>query len=294
MFPPTTAPAQGLQSAEEVLHFASTSLGAIDQSVDLSLARSPHRIRLLATRSGNHVIAKWFDDSTSYFRSLDAMNHHTIPLGTQAPRLIAHDDRLKALLMTHLPGEVAGDDTARDPVTHFQVGTLLRQFHESSTPNPSAQATTDLASGLSLLTEELEDDLGQVLVAELRELGMQLLDLGPQPLQPVHGGIRPEHWMVDENYGVQLFSFSTSQYDPWIKDTLDLERQYWRYQPELKSAFFAGYDRAPSDSDELLLRGFLAQSALTSWAEVMRRSSTKKSRQLAWAEVEHTTGCTLF
>ena len=291
---PTSAPSRGLQSTEEVLDFASRAVGAIDESSDVSITGSAHKVHVLATRTGEKFIAKWFQDTASYFRSLDALNHHTIALGPQAPRLIAHDDGLKALLMTLLPGAVASEQASRDPVTHLQIGSLLRQFHESSSANPSTQVSEQLAASLSHLTEQVEQHLGPSTVAELRELGMELLDMGPIPLQPVHGALRPEHWMVDNGYGVQIFSFSASEYNPWVLDTLELEKNYWRYQPELRSAFFAGYDRDTTPADQLLLRGFLVESALSGWIEVSRRSATKKTRERAWSTVEHATGSTLF
>ena len=291
---PTNAPSRGLQSTEEVLNFASKAVGAIEQSSDVSVSRSPHRVHVLATRSGEKFVAKWFDDSTSYFRSLDALNNHTIPLGSQAPRLIANEDALKALLMTFLPGAVVGEQASRDPVTHLQVGTLLRQFHESSSANPSTQVTRQLATSLSHLAEQVEQDLGPSTVGEVRELGMQLLDLGPTLLRPVHGALRPEHWMVDDDYGVQIFSYSATEYNPWVLDTLELETNYWRYQPELRSAFFTGYGLDPEPADQLILKGFLVESALKGWVEACEPSATKKKRQHAWSALEHTTGSTLF
>lgn len=289
-----SAPARGLQSTEEVLDFASRAVGAIDQSLDVSITGSPHKVHTLVTRSGERFVAKWAQDSASYFRSLYALSHHTIPLGLQAPRLIAHDDGLKALLMTFLPGAVAGEDASHDPVNHLQIGNVLRQFHESSAANPSTQVSEQLAASLSHLTEQVEKELGASTISELRELGMQLLDMGPIPLQPVHGAPRPEHWMVDDNYGVQIFSFSATEYNPWVLDTLELEKSYWRYHPELRSAFFAGYDRGPSPTDQLLLKGFLVESALRGWAEVSKHSASKRTRQQAWSALEHATGSTLF
>lgn len=294
MHSPLITSTRGLQSTEEVLDFASRAVGSIDQSWDVSLTGSPHKVHVLATRPGEKFVAKWFQDSASYFRSLDALSNHTIPLGPQAPRLIAHDDGLKALLMTFLPGAVAGEHASRDPVTHLQIGTVLRQFHESSGANPSTQVSEQLAASLANLTEQVEKELGASTVSEIRELGMELLDMGPILLQPVHGALRPEHWMVDDNYGIQIFSFSATEYNPWVLDTLELEKNYWRYQPELRSAFFTGYDRDPSPTDQLLLKGFLVESALRAWAQVSEHSVSKKTRQRAWSAVEYATGSTLF
>ena len=290
----TQTPRKGLQSEAEVLDFAGRSVGAIDSHTDLSRTGSPHRVSLLTTRSGDQLIAKWFADSPSYFHTYDALGHYTRPLGTSAPRLIDHQDGLKAILMTLLPGAIADADQARDPVVHFRVGQLMRQFHESAPSTTSAQFTKDLATELAGLIDRTEEDLGLLGTAELRALGMDVLDLGPLTLQPVHGGLRPEHWIVDDNYGTQLLSFSDSEYDPWIVDTVFLERDYWGYSPELRQAFFSGYDKQPSEADLIILRARQATMALRDWLQVAQGSAPKKTKGVAWSRVEQALGATLF
>lgn len=290
----TQSPRKGLQSEAEVLDFAGRSVGAIDVNTDISRPGSTHRVSLLTTRAGDQLVAKWFADSSSYFHTFDALSHYTKPLGTSAPKLIDQHDGLKVILMTALLGKVPDTDQARDPVVHFHIGQLMRQFHESAPTTTSTQVAKDLATELSRLIDQTEDGLGVGGTAELRALGMDVLDLGALTLHPVHGGLRPEHWMCDGNYGTQLFSFSASEYDPWIVDTVFLERDYWAYAPELRRAFFSGYDAAPSEADLTILRARQSAQALSTWVRLTRGSSTKKSRSIAWSHVEQALGGTLF
>ena len=277
-----------------MLDFAGRSVGAIESHTDISLPGSKHRVSVLTTRTGDRLVAKWFHDSPSYFHSFDALSHHTGPLGNGAPRLIDHHDGLKAILMTLLPGAVASADEARDPVIHFRVGQLMREFHESAPATRSVERGKDLAAELSGLIDQTEGDLGDIATADLRALGMQILDIGPLRLQPLHGALRPEHWLIDENYGTQLISFSASEYDPWIVDTAYLERDYWGYSPELRAAFFAGYDQTPTEEDLITLRVHSAISALRAWVQAKGHSGSKKTRALLWSRVEQALGATLF
>lgn len=284
----------GLQSEAEVLDFAGRSVGPIDQHTDISREGSPHRVALLTTRSGERLIAKWFADSPSYFRTFDALGVYAVPLGSAAPRLIDQHDGLRAILMTALPGRAVSTDQALDPVVHYRAGQLLRQFHESAPANRSIDVLPELASALSLAIDRAEHDLGPVVTAEARDLGMRVLDVGEVSLQPRHGSCRPEHWLSDPDYGLQFISFSLSEYDPWIIDTFDLERNLWRYSSELRGAFLSGYDRHPSEADTIILRAYSARRALEWWLKVSTKSSTKKARKDAWAEVEAVLGSTLF
>ncbi|MEX2441406.1 MAG: hypothetical protein WD400_02035 [Pontimonas sp.] len=294
----TRVPRKGLQSEAEVLDFAEGSVGLIESHEDISRPGSPHRVSKLRTRAGDDLIAKWCADAPSYFKIFDALGHYAKPLGTSAPRLIDHHDGLKAILMTTLPGAPADALQAQDPVMHYRVGQIIRRFHESAPATHSRDITTQLASTLSRLVDQSEHDLGPLGTAELRTLGMQLLDLGELSLQPLHGYLSPEHWMIDTDYGVQLMSFSKSEYDPWIMDTAVLERDYWAYSPELKSAFFSGYDKTPSEQDGVLLRAKQAMDALTAWVQLgtgrHAKKASRKDRILAWSRVEQATGATLF
>lgn len=294
MRPTTEHPRKGLQTEAEILDFAGRSVGPIEANEDISRLGSTHRVSLLHTRSGDVLVAKWFADSRSYYRSFDAFTHHTAALGTSAPRLIDHHDGLKAMLITRLPGERANREQSHDPVTHFHVGQLLRRFHESASATRSVDRGKDLAGELSRLVDLAEDDLGLVVSTELRALGMDVLDIGTLTLQPLHGSLTPEHWIVDSDYGTQLISFSASEYDPWIFDVAALERGYWTYSPELRSAFYSGYDRQPGDEDAVLLRAELAISALTQWVTSRDTAISKKARGALWSQVEQVTGGTLF
>lgn len=279
------APRLGLQSEAEVLDWAQKSLGPLERLDEVTSVASPHRVVTLSTRNGDTVVAKWFHDSTAFFRTLDALTDHAVALGSAAPRLIDHHEGLKALVISAVPGIPVTGGQALDPTIHFQVGVLLRQFHESAPSTQSTDVAKTWAARLSELADRAEQTLGEALVSEARSLAMQLLDLGPVTLSPIHGSNTPEHWLHDPDRGLHLIGFSQSEYDPWIVDTLLLERHYWRYSPDLRQAFFTGYERQPDGTDLLLLKAkelidVLEQQATTARSRTSKADALRNQRDL--------------
>ena len=294
MAPLIDQPRVGLASESEVMDWAHRVLGPLDVTDDLTGVDSPHRVTLAMTRAGDPVIVKWFHDAPSFFKTVDALNNYSPALGSGAPRLIDHSESLRALSMTALAGSPLRSDEALDPTIHFQLGVLLRQFHESAPANRSNEVAKSWATELSRLVDELEDLIGDVLAAESRSLALRLLDHESLVLSPVHGSIRPEHVLRDPDRGIQVVGFSSTEYDPWIVDVAELERDYWTYSPELRSAFFTGYDRHPDDTDLILLRASQLLDALRAWKEASSKRTPKAELNRHKRDLDGALGGTLF
>ncbi|MEK9577766.1 MAG: phosphotransferase [Aquiluna sp.] len=284
----------GLHSEAEVLDWAHRSLGPLDVIDDVSSPHSTQRVLHCETRSNDAVIVKWFVDSPCFFNSLDTLTNYSVALGGSAPRLIDQNETLRALVMTHVPGHSANKDQSLDPTIHFTLGTLLRQFHDSAPTNRSTEIAAQLASTLSTHIDSAEALIGETLASEARQLAMQLLDLESISLMPTHGAISPEHILIDPDRGVHLIGFSRSEYNPWILDTAILERNLWTYSPELRSAFFTGYDKEPDSSDLLVLRAIQLIDACKEWLEVSARRVSKSELARSTQQIESALGGTLF
>jgi hypothetical protein len=287
-------PRVGLASESEVMDWAHRVLGPLDITDDLTSERSSNRVTRALTRAGDPVIVKWFADAPSFFNSVDALNNYSAALGSGAPRLIDHSDSLRAVSMTALAGSPLQGDETLDPTIHFQLGVLLRQFHESAPANRSSDVAKSWATELSRLVDGLEDTIGDVLAMESRSLALKLLDQESLVLSPIHGSIRPEHVLRDPDRGIQVVGFSSTEYDPWIVDVTELERDYWTYSPELRSAFFTGYDRQPDDSDLLVLRARQLLQALRSWKQVSSKRTAKSELSRHKRHLDSALGGTLF
>ena len=284
----------GLHSEAEVLDWAHRSLGPLEVIEDVSSLRSTQRVLHCETRSNDSVIVKWFVDSPCFFNTLDTLSNYSVALGGSAPKLIDQNETLRALVMTHVPGTTASQAQALDPTLHFTLGTLLRQFHDSAPANKSADIGSQLASTLSTHIDSVEDLIGETLAREARHFAMQLLDVESILLTPTHGNVTPEHILIDPDRGIHLIGFSRSEYNPWIVDTAKLERDLWTYSPELRNAFFTGYDKEPDESDLLILRAIQLISSCEDWLEVSARRVSKAELARSTQHIESALGGTLF
>jgi hypothetical protein len=284
----------GLASESEVMDWAHRVFGPLDITDDFTGESSSHRVTRALTRAGDPVIVKWFADSPCFFNTVDALNNYSAALGSGAPRLIDHSETLRAVTMTALAGAPLPGDETLDPTIHFQLGVLLRQFHESAPSNRSTDVARDWAAELSRLVDELEGVVGEVLAHESRSLALRLLDLESLVLSPVHGSLRPEHVLRDPDRGLQLVGFSRTEYDPWIVDVAEFERDLWTYSPELRSAFFTGYDREPQEEDLMVLRARQLLDALRGWKSAQSKRTSKAELSRHKRQLDGALGGTLF
>lgn len=294
MAPIIDSPRVGVHSESEVLDWAHRVLGPLEDGLHLTSPGRPHEVRALKTRTGDPVVVKWFHDAPSFFHTLDALSDYAIALGHSAPRLIDHNEALRAVVMTAVPGEVVSSDMMLDPTLNFTLGSLLRQFHQSAPANKSSDIPKEWAAKLSGLLEKVDDSLESTISAEAHAMAMRLLDLEHVTLTPTHGAVLRDHIIVDPDWGVHLIGFSNAQYDPWINDIATLDRDWWVYSPELKSAFFTGYEMPLSEDDELLLRAKHLTDALEQWFFSTTHRSSRLDRSRSQREVDSALGGTLF
>jgi len=294
MAPMIDTPRAGLRSESEVLDWAHRVLGPLEEQSDLTSPQSSHQVKKLTTRNGDPVVVKWFHDAPSFFHTVDALSEYAIALGHSAPRLIDHSEGMRAVVMTAVPGVMASADSMLDPTLHFTLGSLLRQFHQSAPANRSGDVPKAWASHLSRLLESVDDSLDPAVAGEARSLALQLLDMGQVALVPTHGAIEHGHIMVDPDWGVHIVGFSHAQYDPWVSDVARLDRDWWTYSPELKRAFFTGYEAEFTEEDSILLKAKHLIDALDQWVELSMSRSSRSERSRSRREVEGALGGTLF
>jgi hypothetical protein len=98
----------------------------------------------------------------------------------------------------------------------------------------------------------------------------------------------------DPDRGIQLVGFSRTEYDPWIVDVAELERDLWTYSPELRSAFFTGYDREPQEEDLMVLRARQLLDALRGWKSAQSKRTSKAELSRHKRQLDGALGGTLF
>ena len=295
MTPPSPSAPTVVVSEAEVLDWAQRLLGPIADTTDIGRGGTSQRILEIHTRSDERAVVKMVSDGSSFHRTVEALSNYSPALGAFAPRLIDAHEGLRSILMTHVPGVVAeGTDHAWDAVVHFRAGVLLRQLHESGPATQSAHLAGEWAAALERAVRTAEPFVDFDTLREAAAWGMRVLDCDSLVLSPTHRANTPVHWLVHPQRGVHLVGFSHLEYDPWVVDTVYLERDYWRYSPDLRQAFFSGYERAESDEDLVLRKVWLLTDALSAWAEVNQNRSTHAAKKLARERLDWLCGHTLF
>ncbi len=286
---------QGLASDAEVLDRVNRVLGPVEVAEDLTAQPLVSRVLRVKTRSDEHSIVKWYSALADYQRELDALTSYTPSLGSDAPRLIDHDDTFQMLLQSEVPGDRAttlGQDW--DPLIHYRAGVLIRRLHESAQPVRSDQFARQCASRFEDAAGAVDGVVEPHLLSEARLLIARAMNLETMLLVPAHRVNHPKNWLVDPGGHVRLIDFAQSEYDPWIVDVFLLEQDYWRSDPNLKVAFLSGYDREISSEDTTLLRAHHAVMAVRALAAAGASQVTKAEKMRARDMFDRLLGVTLF
>jgi hypothetical protein len=267
----------------------------VDVAEDLSVKPQVARVLRVSTRSEEHSIVKWYAGVADYQRELDALTSYTPALGSDAPKLIDHDDAFHMLLQSEVPGERAtalGVDW--DPLVHYRAGALIRRLHESSQAVRSDQFGRQCASRFEEAATGLDGLIESHLLSEARLLIAKAMDLQTTVLVPTHRVNHPKNWMIDPGGHVRLIDFAQSEYDPWIVDVFLLEQDYWRSDPNLRVAFLSGYDTEISADDDVMLRAHHAVMALRALVATQGASVPKAEKMRARDMFDRLLGATLF
>jgi len=285
----------GLASEAEVLDRVHRVLGPVELLDDVSVRPQVCKILKIETRSGEQSFVKWYATASDYQRECDALSQYTPALGTDAPRLIAEDEALQMVLISRVPGEIATATQSHwDPLIHYRAGELIRRLHEASPPVISDQFVRQSAQRFEDAASQLEGKVESSLLAEARLFIARAMDISPVALVPTHRENHPRHWVVDPGGHVRLIDFGMCEYDPWIVDVFALEQDYWRVDPQLRSAFLGGYDRDIEDDDIALLRAHHAVTALQALVSATATGATKTQKIRARDMFDRLIGHTLF
>lgn len=188
-----------------------------------------------------------------------AYRHWVPQLGDAAPSLKASDSGLRTLLVSAVPGE---EPKLTDPRSHRQAGRLLRLFHEA------APARCPGTSGRPVLPVRLRRaaDSSSVLTAEERDFVQHSIEglqsLPQQEEVPCHGDFLPHNWLVDATGDVRVIDFGNAKWATAAHDLTKLCFGPWWQRPDLAAAFFGGYGRALTATEQQYLQHHLSVDAL--------------------------------
>ncbi|MXG29810.1 phosphotransferase [Streptomyces sp. YIM 132580] len=181
----------------------------------------------------------------------------------QAPRLLASNPDLSALLSSALPGRVVRDlllELGVELRLYEDAGRLLRRWHDASAPGTSADRAA-VRSDMEDQAREAADCLRDVTphlaadqLALVEAASQELPGLAEQlPLVYRHGD-ETRNWLYDGSTGAHgLIDFATATHGVAASEFVWLLGAVWSVRPELREAFFTGYGRPLTEVEDRLL-----------------------------------------
>ncbi|OON77309.1 phosphotransferase enzyme family protein [Streptomyces tsukubensis] len=238
--------------------FAEGVLGRIAAVHDASRPGPHSRVWEVTRADGRRFYVKRSPTPKSFERETWAYRSAVPALGFgRAPHLLGSDARQLTLLLTALPGapvtRVALDPAARR-AAHRQFGAVLARLH--STGAASAVDRRRALESAHALPDEAELNLrraGSLIAGEraalVRRAAARAVRLAPGlPAARVHGDAR-EHNALWHEGRLALIDFERSRYAPAALDFVRLACGPWEERADLRTAFFEGYGRRPTEAE---------------------------------------------
>ncbi|MGW4890680.1 aminoglycoside phosphotransferase family protein [Kitasatospora sp. NPDC004240] len=235
------------------------------EATDCSWPRATSRVWRLDRPDGGAAFLKISPDEAAYAREVAGYVYASRVLAQeQAPRLLAGELRLRALLTSALPGRVVRDlplPCAAEVRLHEDAGQLLRRWHDHSGTGAAADRAA-VRAAMDAHAQEADECrtalAGQVpdeVLALVTAAAAEIPGLADRlPLRFLHGDYATRNWLVDTATGRHgLIDFEASRYGLVVEEFVWLLGALWPTRPDLRESFLTGYGRPLDAVEERLL-----------------------------------------
>ncbi|MGW4694069.1 aminoglycoside phosphotransferase family protein [Kitasatospora cineracea] len=249
----------------ELLAWAAEHLPGPVEAEDYSWPRATSRVWRIGGPDGDAAFLKISPDDGAFAREVTGYTYASRSLTEdQAPRLLASEPRLRALMSTALPGRVVRGlhlEWGVELRVHEDAGRLLRRWHDRSDSGTAAHRAQvreamdvyarEAAGCRATLAGQIPDDVLALVGAAAAEIPALA---GRLPLRFLHGDYATRNWLFDTATGQHtLVDFEQSRYGLVVEEFVWLLGALWPERPDLREAFFAGYGRPLEPAEERLL-----------------------------------------
>ncbi|WP_328957769.1 aminoglycoside phosphotransferase family protein [Kitasatospora purpeofusca] len=248
----------------ELRDWVAGHLPGLDASEDRSWPRSSSRVWRV-TAGSRTAYVKIGPSDLDYEREIAGYAYAAAHLtDREAPRLLAADPRLRAILSSVLPGRVVRA-LPLEPDVELRLfedaGRLLRRWHDASGPGTDADRAAvraELREQAQEAAECLESTapyLAADRLALVEAASKELVGLADQlPLVYRHGDYETRNWLYDEETGRHgLIDFAMARRGVAAAEFVWLFGALWPLRPDLREAYFAGYGRPLTAEEDRLL-----------------------------------------
>jgi hypothetical protein len=244
-----------------LLSFAEQSLGPCVLVTALAGGEHDERVERIRDARGREYFAKRHPSAEKHRREVHAYRHWAPALGACAARLVATDPKTMAILVTALPGNPCqGADDVR---AHRQAGAVLRLLHDAEPPRPLDGFQQWLTTRVSWWREQSAPLLSagekQAIDHHLAALHM----LGTPNGGPCHLDYQPRNWLIDQAGTLRVIDFEHARIGLQTRDFARLHFRFWPSRPDLHEAFFDGYGRCLTETEQQTVCHCGAIDALT-------------------------------
>ncbi|MGW5213486.1 phosphotransferase [Streptomyces sp. NPDC004051] len=239
---------------EEARAFAENAVGRITGWADVSWAREESRVWRASGAEGGTWYVKIHQNDRFHQREVSAFRGWVPGLGPAAPRLVAADAQLRAVVLTAVGGRSlygAVHPPGQQRHVFHRIGQLAAAIHTSAPPRP---ATGTLPLGK--LERHLNGARPHLAPGDeefIRTTAEKAADLPALEAVPTHGDLQSRNLRWDEDADVlYVIDFERSEEGPAIRDFVRLS-DAWHGRPDLLQAVTDGYGRLFTPEEEAQL-----------------------------------------
>ncbi|WP_345673504.1 aminoglycoside phosphotransferase family protein [Yinghuangia aomiensis] len=249
---------------EDLWQWVANRVPGADGGADVSWPRGNSRVWRVASEGGDSVFVKISPSVAAFEREIAGYAHAAAALQPhQAPRLLAVDLDLLAIMSSPLPGRVVRGlplEAAEEREVHEQAGHLLRGWHDHSQA-PSAHDKQTIYAAIIAQADEANAclertaaylDSAQCALVQCVVDELPLL-VDEVPIVFRHGDHATRNWLWNPAGSVGVIDFETAAVGIAAEEFVWLSGAVWPERPDLKNAHLTGYGRPLSEAEERLL-----------------------------------------
>ncbi|MFD4576517.1 phosphotransferase [Streptomyces sp. NPDC058417] len=250
----------GALPEQDVRTFTEQAVGRITSWTDVSWAREESRVWRAHGAEGSAWYVKVHQNGRFHRREVDALRGWVPSLGAAAPRLVAADARLRAVVLTSVGGRSLHGAAHPPPLQRrifHRIGQLAAAIHSSTPPRPATNMT--LPGKLELHLDAALPHLAPGDEEFIRATAQQGAGLAPLDAVSTHGDFQLRNLRWDDTAdALYVIDFERSEEGPAVRDFVRFS-DAWHGRPDLYQAVMHGYGRplTPAEEKHLAVLGVL-------------------------------------
>ncbi|WP_107121772.1 phosphotransferase [Streptomyces yokosukanensis] len=242
----------GAMPEHAVRKFAESAVGRITGWSDVSWAREASQVWRARGAEDGMWFVKIHQNDHFHQREVAAFRGWVSRLGAAAPRLVATDESLRAVVITAVPGRslhgIIHPPEEERRIFH-SIGQLAATIHRSAPTQPATGSTLPLGK-LQRHLDAARAHLEPGDEAFIRATAEKAAVLPALETVPTHGDFQRRNLRWDQSTGtLYVIDFERSEDGPAVRDFVRLS-DAWDGRPDLYKAVMDGYGRPFTPAEE--------------------------------------------